>query len=255
MGWCCNTSGSSMNHLWRELKRKNMTTRFEWSIIDRWFLADGYLNALADKIESALFGEFTESERENLCVLFSAHSIPMKTVQRGDPYVFEVVSTVKAVMQRLKERATARGERVAQHQVSWQSKVGFLPWMTPSTEEVVKSVGAKGRTDNLLVVPFVFTSDHIETLFELDIEYREVAEKSGVKKYVRCAALNDSEVFVQGLTDVVREHLEEGRNYSEQYTLRCHNCVNEDCRRIENPRFKLEEGVKEKEGKQEQKAL
>ena len=255
--WCCNTSGSSMNHLWRELERKGMEQRFTWSIIDRWFLADGYIDALADKIEICLHDKFSESERESVCVLFSAHSIPMKTVQRGDPYVFEVASTVKSVMQRLKARARERGEegRVPQHQVSWQSKVGFLPWMTPSTEQVVKAVGDKGRVRSLLVVPFVFTSDHIETLYELDIEYREVAEKHGVKKYVRCEALNDSQVFVEGLAQVVREHLEAKQNYSEQYTLRCHDCVNEDCRRIENPRFGVREGEGEVEEAMRSKSL
>lgn len=99
----------------------------------------------------------------------------------------------------------------------------------------MKAIGEKKRYDNLLVIPFVFTSDHIETLYELDVEYEEVAKESGVKEYVRCDALNDSKIFINGLANVVKEHIDEKRIYSEQYKLRCHNCVNADCRKIINP--------------------
>jgi len=222
-----------------------MEQTFAWSIIDRWFLSDGYIDALIDKIVSGITQQFTASERENLCLLFSAHSIPMKSVQKGDPYVFEVSSTVKLVMKRLSERLRdgsldIPGCRVApHHQLCWQSKVGFLPWMTPSTEDVVKQIGENKRYKNVMVIPFVFTSDHIETLFELDIEYREVAEKHGIEKYVRCEALNESEIFIEGMAQVVKQHIDNEENYSEQYKLRCHNCTNEECRKIVNPVHKF----------------
>merc|ERR1712083_654637 len=114
-----------------------MEQKFEWSIIDRWYLKDGYVDALIDKIVSCLNDKFIDSERQNLCLLFSAHSIPMKSVQKGDPYVFEVSSSVKLVMNRLSERLKSEsgGMRAPHHQICWQSKVGFLPWMTPSTED------------------------------------------------------------------------------------------------------------------------
>ena len=246
--WCCNTSGSSYNHLWRVLRQKDMTQRFKWTVIDRWFLSKGYIDALIDKVVDSIKNEFTVSERRNLCLLFSAHSIPMKSVQKGDPYVFEVSSTVKTVMDVLSQRVKS-GEievegledAVPHHQLSWQSKVGFLPWMTPSTEDVVKAVGDNKRYQNLLVIPFVFTSDHIETLYELDVEYKHLAEKHGVTKYVRCGALNDSQIFIEALADIVSEHIHGKVNHSEQYKLRCHGCTNEDCRRIENPLYAEQE--------------
>ena len=162
----------------------------------------------------------------------------------GDPYVFEVSATVKQVMETLTDRVDngkldfdIDKNNMPHHQLTWQSKVGFLPWMVPSTEHVVKSIGKNKRYDNVIVVPFVFTSDHIETLYELDIEYGKVAKESGIKNYIRCGALNDSEIFINGLADIVNEHLKNGENYSKQYKLRCHDCTNEMCRKIENPKF------------------
>merc|ERR1719189_3744 len=142
-------------------------------------------------------------------------------------------------------------DTVPRHQLSWQSKVGFLPWMTPSTEDVVKAIGDKKRYPNLLVIPFVFTSDHIETLYELDIEYEEVAKKHGIEKYVRCDALNESEIFIEGLADIVKEHIDDKVNYSEQYKLRCHNCTNEECRSIINPVHTLHQNAPEQPQQQQ----
>jgi len=244
--FCCNTSGSSYNTLWKELEKNGMENKFKWTIIDRWFMNDGYIDALIDKIVHSINDKFTEQQRDNLCLLFSAHSIPMKSVQKGDPYVFEVSSTVKLVMDKLKNKLKSGDVKidglsngVPHHQLSWQSKVGFLPWMTPSTEDVIKSIGKNQRYENVLVIPFVFTSDHIETLYELDVEYKEVAHKHGIKHYMRCDALNDSEIFVNGLANIVKQHIDEKVNYSEQYTLKCHNCTNDNCRCIVNPLYQI----------------
>jgi len=244
--WCCNTTGSSYNTLWRELKEKGMENRFKWSIIDRWFMSDGYHDALIDKIVESINNKFSDTERKDLCLIFSAHSIPMKSVQKGDPYIFEVASSVKMVMEKLNKKIKNGDLKIEglsngapHHQLTWQSKVGFLPWMTPSTEEVVKSIGKTKRYKNVLVIPFVFTSDHIETLYELDVEYKEVAQKHGIQKYVRCDALNDSPMFIDGLANIVKQHIDDKVNYSEQYTLRCHNCTNEDCRCIVNPLYDI----------------
>eukprot|EP01083_Nonionella_stella_P156882 508571_1 len=255
--WCCNTSGSSYNHLWRELQANDMQNTFKWSIIDRWFMHEGYIDALIDRIVDSLNTKFTETQKQNLCLLFSAHSIPMKSVQKGDPYVFEVATTVKLVMDRLAKKLkngdiTIDGisdNSVPHHQLSWQSKVGFLPWMTPSTEAVVKSIGENKRYDNVLVIPFVFTSDHIETLYELDVEYKEVAKKHGIKHYVRCDALNESKTFINGLANIVKEHIDEKVNYSDQYKLRCHNCTNDSCRCIVNPAHPLHKHTSDEQSK------
>ena len=221
--WCCSTTGSSMNQLRRELARLDMSDDFEWSLIDRWYLHPGYVAALSERIATSLAE--AGKERETL-ILFSAHSVPMKTVTKGDPYVFEVSATVKAVVQHLRSEHSI----ALPHQLSWQSKVGYLPWMTPSTHDVLQAVGKRGKYKTVLVVPFVFTSDHVETLYELDIEYAKVASDAGIERYVRVPALNDSPLFVRAQADIVKEHLAAGDAHSDAYLLRCHGCVNEACR-------------------------
>eukprot|EP01084_Bolivina_argentea_P268992 457032_1 len=257
--WCCNTSGSSYNHLWRELKTNSMQNRFKWSIIDRWFMHDGYIDALIAKITESI-NKLNIEQRNNLCLIFSAHSIPMKSIEKGDPYVFEVSSTVKLIMNKLKNKLKTGDiqieglTHIPYHQLCWQSKVGFLPWMTPSTENVIKSIGDNKRFENVLVIPFVFTSDHIETLYELDIEYKHVAQKHGIKNYIRCDALNDSNIFINGLANIVKEHIDDKVNYSEQYKLRCHNCVNQECRCIVNPMYQIDD-ENTMQGQQQPKSL
>ena len=128
--------------------------------------------------------------------------------------------------------------------------------MTPSTEDVIKSIGKNKRYKNVLVIPFVFTSDHIETLFELDIEYKHVAKENGINKYIRCDALNDSKIFINGLANIVKQHIDDKCNYSQQYKLRCHNCINENCRKIINPMFDVNElELQHQQQQKQQKSL
>lgn len=111
---------------------------------------------------------YPENERDKVVLLFSAHSLPMTVVNRGDPYPAEVAATVNAVMDKLGHSNPYR--------LIWQSQVGPQPWLGPKTETAVEEYGKKG-IKNLLVVPIAFVSDHIETLYEVDIEYGELAEK------------------------------------------------------------------------------
>jgi ferrochelatase len=171
--WSCTTSGSSMNELWRKLRELDMVDQFKWSAIDRWHLHPGFIDSVTDRIEEKML-EFDEKDRENVVLLFSAHSVPMKVVEKGDHYVPEVAATVHAVMERWAEKAKATDGLVHnKHILAWQSKVGYLPWMSPSTSTAIEACGKRGEK-NVLVVPIAFTSDHIETLFEIGIEYAEV---------------------------------------------------------------------------------
>lgn len=194
----CTTSGSSFNHLWRTSRRLGLEDAFQWSIIDRWPTHPTYIRALAKLIRKGLQG-FPVAEREKAVIMFSAHSLPMKTVLKGDPYVPEIAATVHAVMQELGHSNT--------HILAWQSKVGYLPWMGPSTEDVIKKLGAKGCR-SVLAVPVAFTSDHIETLYEIDVEYKEEAEKVGIKHFLRSESLNGEPLLIQAQAEIVAEHLE-----------------------------------------------
>src|SRR6185295_17609942 len=93
---------------------------------------------------------------------------------------------------------------------------------------------ARGQK-HMLVVPIAFTSDHIETLSELDREYGEVAHRAGITQFKRTPALNERPQFMDALADIVREHLASGRPHGTQYPLRCPGCVNPQCRQVLNP--------------------
>jgi ferrochelatase len=96
---------------------------------------------------------------------------------------------------------------------------------------VIRRLGACGEK-NVVVVPIAFTSDHIETLSELDLEYGEVARSAGITRFKRTPALNERPRFMDALADIVREHLASGQRYGPLYRTRCPGCVNPQCRQI-----------------------
>ncbi|KAK3754947.1 hypothetical protein QZH41_019364 [Actinostola sp. cb2023] len=107
--------------------------------------------------------------------------------------------------------------------------VGPLPWLGPQTDDSIKGFAKNGKK-NMLLVPIAFTSDHIETLHELDIEYaEEVAKEAGVEHIRRAASLNDNPIFIQAMADIVTSHLQSKQPCSRQMTLRCPLCVNVIC--------------------------
>lgn len=221
----CATTGSSLNELWRAAERAGLQDAFQWSVIDRWPMHPGFIQAMTERVREGLEA-FSPEDRDDVLLLFSAHSLPMDIVDRGDPYVQEVAASVEAVMQSLDYRY--------RYLLAWQSEVGPVRWIGPSTENVLKDYGAKGER-NVLVVPIAFTSDHIETLSELDIEYGELAHESGIANYHRAPALNDSPTFLDAMADLVAGHLSSGEPCSRQYGLRCAGCVNPACRNILSP--------------------
>ncbi len=220
----CATTGSSLNELWRAARRLGLQRDFEWSVIDRWFAHPRFVEAMTETVRAGLDG-FASEERDDVLIVFSAHSLPMSVVNRGDAYPAEVGATVHAVMERL--------GYAHEYLVSYQSEVGPVPWLGPSTESVVRELGAKKRR-NVLVVPVAFTSDHIETLHELDIEYGHLAAEVGIANYRRAPALNDAPLFLDALAEIVAEHLASGEACSLQYGLRCPGCINPQCRDLPN---------------------
>ena len=123
--------------------------------------------AVAQNIERAL-AKFPAESRSDVVLLFSAHSLPMSVVNRGDPYVLEVSASVNAVMDRLGHSNPFR--------LVWQSQVGPSAWMGMQTGEALKGLARLGRKQ-VVLVPIAFTSDHIETLYELDLEYAKEARE------------------------------------------------------------------------------
>ncbi len=221
----CSTTGSSLNELWRAARRLELQDAFRWSVIDRWPTHPRFIEAMTRTVEDGL-AMFDEDDRDDVVILFSAHSLPLDVINRGDAYPAEVGASVHEVMERLSYRH--------EYLVTYQSDVGPVPWLGPSTEGVLKQLGSK-RRKNVLVVGIAFTSDHIETLHELDIEYGEVAHEAGITNFKRAPALNGMLLFQDALAEIVNEHLRTGEACTANYGLRCPGCVNPQCRAILNP--------------------
>lgn len=135
-------------------------------------------------------------------VLFSAHGLPKKFIDRGDPYQWQIEQTAVAV-------AGAAAVPNLDWRVCYQSRVGPLEWIGPSTDEEIARAGAEGKP--VVVVPIAFVSEHSETLVELDIEYRRLAEEKGAAYYARVATVDTGAIFIAGLAELVRAALADER--------------------------------------------
>ncbi|HET6797285.1 MAG TPA: ferrochelatase [Gemmatimonadales bacterium] len=221
----CSTTGSSLNELWRAASRTGLQNAFEWSIIDRWPVHPGFIEAMTETVRDGL-DQFDPADRDRVLLLFSAHSLPLDVIDRGDSYPQEIGASVQRVVERLGTEN--------QYILAYQSDVGPIRWLGARTEQVIRQLGARGHK-HVLVVPIAFTSDHIETLSELDREYGEVAHQAGITHYRRAPALNDRPRFLDALAEIVRDHLSSGETHSTQYSLRCAGCTNSQCRNILRP--------------------
>lgn len=161
----------------------------------------GFINAAAALIERGL-AEATDRGRPRL--LLSAHGLPKKTVARGDPYENHVVQSAAAIMETLRQR-DARWQRL-EHVVCYQSRVGPLEWIGPYTDAEIERAAADKRT--IVVFPVAFVSEHSETLVELDIDYRHLAEAAGAPAYIRVPTVGTEPSFIQGLAAMVRNALQ-----------------------------------------------
>lgn len=218
--YSCSTTGSSLNAIYRYYSNRSERPKMRWSVIDRWPTHPLLVECFAEHVKNEL-QRFPEDKRDDVVILFSAHSLPMAVVNRGDPYPQEVGATVQRVMERL--------GHCNPYRLVWQSRVGPMPWLGPQTDEVIKGLCERGKK-NLLLVPIAFTSDHIETLHELDIEYSQVlAEECGVENIRRAESLNGNPIFMKALADLVKSHLESNEPCSRQLTLRCPLCTNPTC--------------------------
>jgi ferrochelatase len=193
--------------------------------VDRWPVHPGFIEAMAETVQEGM-KQFASEHRQKVVLLFSAHSLPLDVIDRGDSYPQEVGASVQRVVDRLGVTNP--------YILAYQSDVGPVRWLGPSTEQVIRRLGSRGHR-HLLVVPIAFTSDHIETLSELDREYGEVAHEVGITNYVRAPALNERPRFLDALAEIVRDHIASGAPHSAQYPLRCAGCTNPECRNILRP--------------------
>ncbi|MBW4487740.1 MAG: ferrochelatase [Trichocoleus desertorum ATA4-8-CV12] len=191
------TSGSSfrlLEKLWQEDPALN---QIKYTTIASWYSRPGYLQAMAQLIAQEL-DKFPNPEQVH--IFFSAHGVPVSYVEEaGDPYQKEIEECTALIMQTL--------DRPNTHTLAYQSRVGPVEWLKPYTEDAIVELGAQGVQD-LVVVPISFVSEHIETLQEIDIEYRELAEESGIHHFQRVPALDTHPGFIEDLANLVVEALE-----------------------------------------------
>ncbi|MFN3740487.1 MAG: ferrochelatase [Thermodesulfovibrionales bacterium] len=185
------TSGSALNYLKRCLTGSGIF----FKSINSWPDNPYYIKALRENIKKAL-EQLKEPERSH--IIFSAHSLPVSFIEKGDPYVKELMTTIKEVMKEL----------TLPWHLSYQSRSGPVKWLSPSTEDKLKELSSRDIKE-VILVPISFVSDHIETLYEIDIYYRESSEKLGLR-LIRTESLNTAPLFIEALYDIVIKNMEDG---------------------------------------------
>jgi len=190
------TSGSSFRLLQQMWLEDPKLSSIEYTVIPSWYKQPGYLQAMAQLIAQEL-DRFPNPDAVH--VFFSAHGVPKSYVEEaGDPYQQEIEECTALIMQTL--------NRPNSYTLAYQSRVGPVEWLQPYTEDAIQELGQQGVQD-MVVVPISFVSEHIETLQEIDMEYREVAESAGIHNFRRVPALNTHSQFIDGMADLTIEAL------------------------------------------------
>lgn len=184
------TTGSSLNE-WRRLFHDDLPVHR----VETFYRHDLYLEALVEKVDDAL-ARFPEPGQPE--VVFSAHSVPVSMIEKGDPYKRQIEETVELLMQ--------RGRWPNHYRLCYQSKVGASRWLQPSLHRTLRDLAAE-RVREVCVVPISFVSDHVETLGEIDHEAREAARMLGIKQFEMTSGLNDSPTFIAALAELVASAL------------------------------------------------
>ncbi|BAU02668.1 hypothetical protein VIGAN_11222700 [Vigna angularis var. angularis] len=193
------TTGSSVRVLEQVFREDAYLSTLPVSIINSWYQREGYIKSMANLIEKELQ---SFSEPREAMIFFSAHGVPVSYVEEaGDPYRDQMEDCIFLIMQELKARGINN-----EHTLAYQSRVGPVQWLKPYTDEVLVELGQKG-IKSLLAVPVSFVSEHIETLEEIDMEYKELALESGIKNWARVPALGLTPSFITDLADAVIEAL------------------------------------------------
>jgi len=197
------TSGSSLRLLEKLFREDAYLSRLPHTVIPSWYQRAGYVSAMASLIQTELGRAFpAAAEAAGATIFFSAHGVPLSYVtDAGDPYKEEMEHCVSLVMAELRARGVRNG-----HTLAYQSRVGPVEWLKPYTDATIRQLGA-AATPGLLAVPISFVSEHIETLEEIDCEYRELAAEVGIAGWGRVPALGVDPLFIGDLADAVLEAL------------------------------------------------
>ena len=180
------TSGSSIKE-WKDVCKKN-NYRVKTSTICCYPTDQNFINAHTKEIIKKI------KDLKNFKLIFSAHGLPEKNIKKGDPYQWQVEQSVKKIVESLNDENL-------DWILSYQSRVGPLKWIGPSTENIIIENSKIGK--HIVLVPIAFVSEHSETLVELDIEYKEIADANGCKNYTRVPALGINEDFIRAISELI----------------------------------------------------
>ena len=162
--------------------------------IHAWHLLPAYLDALVDRVRAAL-ERFPEDVRADVPVIFTAHSLPERILEWGDPYPLQLLATTDALMERLGPRP---------HEFAYQSAaISNEPWLGPDASKVMERYAAEGRRQ-MVICPIGFVCEHVEILYDIDIVYQKLAKDLGVQ-LERIEMLNDDPQMIRGLAGLVRQ--------------------------------------------------
>ena len=186
--YSASTSGSSINE-WKNLCKKE-NYQVKTKIICCYPTENNFVESHARLIKKII----KNLENKNFKLLFSAHGLPENKIKKGDPYQWQVEQTVEGIMNKLKDENL-------DYIISYQSRVGPMKWIGPSTDEMIIKYSKEKK--GIVIVPVAFVSEHSETLVELDIEYKKLAEKNGCSFYKRVPTLGIEKNFIKGLTGLV----------------------------------------------------
>lgn len=188
------TSGSSFRLLEQIWDSDAVLQTVDYTVVPSWYDRPGYLQAMAELVAQEL-DQFPNPEQVH--VFFSAHGVPVSYVEEaGDPYQREIEECARLIMRSL--------NRSNPYTLAYQSRVGPVEWLRPYTDDALQELAAQGIKD-IVVVPISFVSEHIETLEEIDIEYRELAEEAGIENFHRVPALNTHPTFINDLALMVED--------------------------------------------------
>jgi len=187
------TTGSSFNEWKRVFKGDDSKVKY----IQHYYDHPLYIKALNERIDGSLL-KFPSEVRKDVQLVFSAHGTPVSYVKKGDPYSGHIKRTIELVMQQ-------RNYSHPYHHC-FQSKVGPAKWLEPATDKMIEELAAAGKK-HMLIIPISFVSDHVETAYELDIEYRHVADKNNIENYIVMEGLNASPTFIDALAEVTKKFL------------------------------------------------
>jgi protoporphyrin/coproporphyrin ferrochelatase len=180
------TSGSSVRE-WKDVCKKN-NYHVKTSTICCYPTDQNFINAHTKEITKKT------KDLKNFKLIFSAHGLPEKNIKKGDPYQWQVEQSVKKIVENLNDENL-------DWILSYQSRVGPLKWIGPSTETTIIENSKIGK--HIVLVPIAFVSEHSETLVELDIEYKEIADANGCKNYTRVPALGINEDFIKAMSELI----------------------------------------------------